>query len=229
MDDILVSMLLPCRGRHEGTRQSLASLLLASDPSRIEVLVRADDDDPLTAQIMQEQWPFQVKTIVGPRGNGYADLHLMYNELAAQARGRFLFLWNNDAVITTQDWDSMLEPFDDGKLRYFHVKVTPDDQVLSFPIVHRSYQDCLGRYSAWAHNDSYVHAVLQPFFDQGVYQDVGITVHHYINEYLEAKDAPSIEGRAQWSVTRPVRRTSEYQRELASDRAKVAAWLASHR
>ena len=222
----LVSMLLPCRGRYEGTRQSLESLKLATDPSRIEVLVRADDDDPQTAEIMKEEWPFVTKTFVGPRGNGYADLHHMYNQLAAEAAGTFLFLWNNDAVIQTPGWDDKLVPFDDGKLRYFHVRVTPDDQILSFPIVHRSYQDCLGRYSAWAHNDSYVHAVLQPFFGQGVYQDVDIHVHHLINDYLAAGDAPSVEGRSKWNVTRPVRRTAEYQQELQRDREKVARWLA---
>jgi len=226
MSDVLVSMLLPCRGRYEGTRQSLSSLLLATDPTRVEVLVRADDDDPQTAEIMKEEWPFQIKTFVGPRGKGYADLHHMYNTLAAKATGKFLFLWNNDAVITTPAWDDKLVPFDDGKLRYFHVKVTPDDQVLSFPIVHRTYHDVLGRYSAWAHNDSYVHAVLQPFFDQGVYQDIDIKVHHLINDYLAAGDKPSVEGRQQWSVTRPVRRTAEYQRELALDRERIRSWLA---
>ena len=226
MTEPLVSMLLPCRGRYEGTRQSLESLKLAADPSRIEVLVRADEDDVQTVEIMKEPWPFQVKTFVGPRGRGYADLHHMYNQLAAGAAGKFLFLWNNDAVIMTPSWDQLLVPFDDGKLRYFHVKVTPDDQILSFPIVHRSYQDCLGRYSAWAHNDSYVHAVLQPFFGQGVYQDVNIHVHHMINDYLAAGDTPSVEGRAQWSVTRPVRRTAAYASDLASDRDKVARWLA---
>lgn len=188
-------------------------------------MVRADDDDPETVRIMQAPWPFPVRMFVGARGNGYADLHHMYNQLAAAATGRFLFLWNNDAIMETSGWDDKLVPFDDGKLRYFHVRVTPDDQILSFPIVHRSYQDCLGRYSAWAHNDSYVHAVLQPFFGQGIYQDVDIHVHHLINDYLAAGDAPSVEGRSKWSVTRPVRRTAEYQAELQRDRDKVARWL----
>ena len=227
-DTPLVSVMLPCRGRYEGTRQSLASLALATDPSQLEVLVRADDDDPETVKVCQEAYPFPVHIMVGPRGGGYADLHHMYNQCAAAAKGRFLLLWNNDAIMQTPGWDDKLRPFDDGKLRYFHVKVTPDDQILSFPILHRSWYDCLGHYSTWAHNDSYVYRVLEPLFPAhpGLYQEVDIHVHHLINDYLEAGDVPSVEGRAKWGVTRPVRRTPEYQVQVRRDREKLLRWLA---
>src|SRR5690606_16781424 len=156
-----------------------------------------------TAKIMQEPWPFQVKVFVGPRGRGYEDLHLMYNELASASQGTFLFLWNNDAIITTPGWDDMLLPFDDGKMRSFRVVVTPNDQTLSSPIVHRSYFDCLGRYSPWAHNDSHVFNVLRPFFQQ-VHQDIDIRVHHEILDLLSTKEEISVEGRSKWIVTQPL-------------------------
>jgi len=171
---------------------------------------------------------------VGQRGNGYADLHLMYNELCSHSTGRLLFLWNDDAMMLTPGWDEKLVPFDVGKLCYLNVGVDvgskapqSDKGDLSFPIVHRTYYDVLGHYSPWAHNDTYVYWVLQPFFGHGIHHESGINVRHLIHDYLATGDATSVEGRNMHPQTRAIRKTAPFLAQLEADRQKIAAHLAS--
>ena len=114
-DRFFVSVILPSRARPDHLILAVDSVFArASVPEDVEVLVRIDDDDvernkPFYeyAQRVSPHWPVRIFT--GPRGRGYDDLHLMYNQLAAAATGKWLFQYNDDMRITTRGWDSELQ------------------------------------------------------------------------------------------------------------------------
>ena len=65
-------MLIPSRKRPEGLKRAVRTVFeCAADPSRIEVLIRLDDDDfdsPEAVEALAQRYP--VTTLVGPRGGG---------------------------------------------------------------------------------------------------------------------------------------------------------------
>ena len=107
---LLASILLPSRGCYESLVTSISSLINnAYDRSCFEIIVKVDDDDLKTAQVLaslQKQCPETlIRAAVSPRGRGYPDLGKFVNEMAAEARGDWLILWDNDFIMRTKYWD----------------------------------------------------------------------------------------------------------------------------
>lgn len=219
----LVSLLLPTRGRVEKLEESLRSLEeTVSCAADVEVLIRADEDDIATVQHLAiSRYKFHVGVFVGPRHNGYADLHTYYNELCEFANGRFLFLWNDDATMVTEGWDLQLATHDVDKLCYVKSRIRDGrgrDRWL-FPIVHRSYYELLGHFSLSAHNDTYVYSVFSNF--PATFCDTDITIHHHALENLKQKDTTTLEAKQWWSTTKALWDSEEVQNGLRADVQKV--------
>jgi hypothetical protein len=139
---IICSVLVPSRARYPRLVKTIDSVFAtAADPRRVEVIVRLDDDDD-EESIRQFQTlvelgrvsrhgfqgvsllPAKIEVIVGPRRNGYASLSAFYEECADRARGAWLWVMNDDAIIDsankyprldgraypmqTKRWDEML-------------------------------------------------------------------------------------------------------------------------
>jgi len=159
MSDILASFLLPSRNRVPRLQLSIDSLRsTATDPQCYEVLVRADNDDTLTIDTLANVLDPRVRLFMGDRGRGYLDLHLMINSLAAQARGEFLFLWNDDALMMTPRWDVVMKSHLADKPRIYHPASHGTTRNI-FPIVRRSVYEAMGRFSESALNDFYMWTV----------------------------------------------------------------------
>ena len=110
-----ISILLPTRGRPKPLEQCLRTLLdRAKDPSRIEVMLAFDNDDteniayfvdviqPYLDNLGVEYSAIQFERL------GYMRLNEYLNELAQHSQGSWLFFWNDDAVMKTQDWDQVI-------------------------------------------------------------------------------------------------------------------------
>lgn len=165
-----------------------------SDPTCYEVLVRADDDDHLTIDSLTHVLYDQVRLTVAPRGRGYLDLHLMCNQLASQARGEFLVLWNDDALMLTQNWDRVLQSHLGDPPRVYHPSSPGTDRNV-FPIVRSSVYEAMGRFSESALNDFYVWTVARRC---GINTPIAISIKHdhpaiggtnYDQTYLDAVKA----------------------------------------
>lgn len=151
----LISALCPSRGRPHLLRESVASLLRgAVDPRGVEVLVRFDDDDPGRAA-GESGLPDGCVRFAGPR-LGYVRMHDYYNDLARAARGDWLLLWNDDAVMLTHGWDQILTRDLEAARP---VVVNPTGHLNTFPLVSRGYLSRLGRLSGQAHVDSWIQEV----------------------------------------------------------------------
>lgn len=173
---MLLSVLMPTRNRVDMALDSLKSLIHnALDIDNIEFLLRIDEDDE---ESMTRQWEFRdlhnnVRVFIGPRGDGYLDLHKYVNFLASNAEGEFLFLWNDDAIMQTDCWDTyvhehkgeciIMHPV--GNDTCYDMTDTPiKDWSLkgtSFPIVSRRIVEVLGYFSLHPHNDTYLNTVMR--------------------------------------------------------------------
>ncbi len=108
---MICSFLLPSRQRPEKLLRAINSIFdTASSPEKIQVLIRLDCDDPALCQAVGliPKRP-EVITILGTReGPGAAN-----EELVRIADGRWIGLFNDDAVMDGKGWDDQLA----GELR----------------------------------------------------------------------------------------------------------------
>jgi hypothetical protein len=83
---------------------------------------------------------------------GYANLHTYYNRLAEIARGDWLLLWNDDALMRTDGWDKIVESHCPTMVLS---PLTVHAPLCTFPIVPRSFVRAVGHFSLNAHCDTW--------------------------------------------------------------------------
>lgn len=138
-----VSVLLPAREQDPYcVKGAILSLLeTAQEPDRVEIVVRLDWNDPKLHAVLDLLNPIpNVRALIGDRGEGYKTLDRQWNECAAVAQGYWLMLWNCDARMMTNGWDTYLDRFTDPIC-----VVQPDDnhRAAAFVIFPRRVQQLL--------------------------------------------------------------------------------------
>lgn len=229
MSQMLVTVLVPTRNRLELLERSLLSLIEKADlrlGQQFEIIVRHDDDDQATRRWLENHPDLWTLFIHGPRGNGYADLHNMYNEMCMLARGQFLFLWNDDALMITPGWDLEISRHNDGKPCYLRSAINDGrgrDNHL-FPIVHRSWYDACGHFSESPHNDTYVYKAFSAY--PQLFRDTDIVVRHDALQNLH--DLTSLEAQRWWPTTKQDWDGARVQTALSSDVARLGELVKQH-
>lgn len=148
-----ISVLLPSRGRPDLLQRSITSLYgQADEPPQVEVLVAADPDDEITSQAAEQAG---VTAVVAPGRYGYRGLHHYYNLLAQHAAGDWMLLWNDDAIMQTPSWDTIMASYPPGVLSLR----TNHGQLNVFPAAHRLLVEAMGHFSLSTHSDTWVHDV----------------------------------------------------------------------
>jgi len=166
----VISVLLPSRGRPRALAESIATLLdLADKPGSVEILVAADPDDEPTRQAAL---PWQASIWTAPERYGYPRLHEYVNQLARQADGEWLMLWNDDAHMLTDSWDVLVEAEPDGVL-WPHSNDIPTCN--TFPIWPRAWTDHLRHVSLSPHCDSWIQYLGQTI---GRHERVDVDILH---------------------------------------------------
>jgi hypothetical protein len=145
-----LSILLPTRGRTEMLRRSVQSLIdLADNYQQIQFMFAFDRDDAVGQEYFKTSLkPYldsvrAVYTAMVFEPLGYIRLHVYNNKLAEKTDSDWLVIWNDDAVMETQGWDTEITKYTgDFKLLAFH---THNDHPYSiFPIIPRKWYDLLG-------------------------------------------------------------------------------------
>lgn len=146
-----ISVLCPTRKRWQMLRESLTSLdSLADAPSQVEYLLAVDPDDH------PEPMPVTVRMWTAPARFGYTQLQEYYNSLAEQAHGEWLFLWNDDTVMHTHGWDTVVVNEKPGLLFPRH---NGPMHCNAFPIWPAEWTRVLGHVSLGMFCDSWMQVV----------------------------------------------------------------------
>jgi len=137
-----LSLIVPTRGRPRQLRRFLRSLAVTTlRPSRIEIVLVVDADDPVSQAVRCPG----VRVVVGPPGRTMGELN---RAGAAAARGEWLMLMNDDVVARTRGWDDHVlaasARFPD-RIGLVHVNDTlVRDHLCVFPVVSRRYCEAAG-------------------------------------------------------------------------------------
>ena len=99
--------------------------------------------------------------MISPQNKGYNDIHNFLNELAPLATGNLYFIWNDDALMTTHGWDTLLEPY---KQQICIIQTNNNHQPhwgigFEFPLIHKTVYNALGHFSLNPHSDTWLHHI----------------------------------------------------------------------
>lgn len=175
---MVISVLIPARGRPDYLKRSVASLLdLAAHPDDVEVMIGTDTDEPPSLELVGRR----ARTIeLRCERRGYQMLHVYYNELAAASTGAHLLLWNDDAEMLTKGWDALLADgpaFSIQSPRRSTVQTTD----WTFPAMGRPVYEAMGHFALNPYNDAYVsHVAL--FSRVAVARDDVVFDHHCLKD-----------------------------------------------
>jgi hypothetical protein len=180
-NSIKISILLPTRGRTEQLARSVKSLIATADNStEIEWLFGFDSDDSTTYQWFEVN---VIPDIVASGGTytclqfeplGYERLHEYVNALAAVAEGNWFVFWNDDAVMETAGWDTVinsytgrfcLQAFDTHNLHPYSI----------FPIVPKEWFEVVGHLSRHQLNDAWLSQIA---WILDIMQRIDVRVNH---------------------------------------------------
>ena len=168
MSEYRISLLLPTRGRKEALKRSILSAVdTADDINSFQVLIGFDDDDTATIDYFTKELQPELDQLgVNYQAHvfapmGYIRLNEYVNGLARHADADWLVFWNDDAIMETTGWDTVIaDHTDEFKVLAFH---THNDHPYSiFPIVPRVWFDMFGYLSphqisdAWISQQAYI-------------------------------------------------------------------------
>ncbi len=169
-----ISVLLPSRGRPESLARSIRSLLeKATVPGRVHILVGFDVDDPTTGRTALGCGAHPVQF---EHRHGYHQLHRYVNRLAEHATGDWLLLWNDDATMTTEGWDSAIIAHDETVPLVLSLSSTGyGHRLCCFPAISRALHERLGHLSCSPHIDTWIQDLGRA---TGCLRDIQVHVHH---------------------------------------------------
>ena len=150
----MISVLIPTRGRFDAFSRSINSLYHnSSDVSNFEILIAMDDDDIENIERVRQILKPNMKLYIYER-QYYRGLHNYYNDLSNKSIGESLFLWNDDALMSSKNWD--IEIIDNHKKGFSVLNPMVDTMMdvwdnegwVLFPIIPRKWLEIT---ECWSH------------------------------------------------------------------------------
>lgn len=188
------AVLLPTRGRTDSLTRSITGLVdRAKDLSRIQILFGFDNDDAVGLKHFETViQPFLDDREVDYEAQvfdsmGYAGLNRYYNHLALSADADWLFVWNDDAVMDTQDWDQIIADCT-GEFKILKVHTHNEHPYSIFPVVPQCWFDIQGVLSRHQMIDA---EISQIAYMLDLIKIVDITVTHEQSELTGKQDTTS--------------------------------------
>lgn len=176
-----IAILLATRGRTDPLGRSIRSLVeLADHIDRVQFMFAFDNDDTVGFDYFTSDlkpWLDEKKvkyTAMRFNRMGYVNLHKYNNAMAKQTNSRWLVIWNDDAVMQSQGWDSTIMSYE-GQFKLLSFKTHNMHPYSIFPIVPRKWYDILGYISPHPTQDGWVS---QQAYMLDIYQRIDVDVLH---------------------------------------------------
>jgi hypothetical protein len=157
-----IAIILPTRGRTKALTTSLVGLLeKAADLDTIQVLLGLDNDDTTGINHFQESLQPQLDdmgvayTAMTFEPLGYSRLNEYINTLSKNSDADWIFFWNDDAIMESQDWDLEIVKHT-GEFKLLAVHTHHDHPYSIFPIVPRKWLDLVGHLSLHSMTDAWL-------------------------------------------------------------------------
>lgn len=157
-----ISILLPTRKRFTAFCNSVDSLFnTAHNIDNFEILIALDSDDIETIDLVSNFIQNKQNMIIFKCDRKhYHNLHLYYNALAAESSGTSLFLWNDDSIMMSKNWDIEI-------LKYHKTFCVLSPKVINmenywlnqgvlFPIIPKKWVELTGFWAPYRGCDSWI-------------------------------------------------------------------------
>ena len=107
----LLTIFLPSRNRFDMCKTTINSFVdTCSDKSNLQIIVKFDTDDTGSIYRIDEiRKDINIKFIISDRLLGYFSMHDWCNDMLKSATGDWVLLVNDDSLMTTLNWDKLLE------------------------------------------------------------------------------------------------------------------------
>jgi len=145
-----IAVLLPTHKRTDALRRSLFSLIdLAHDLESVQFRFGIDNNDDIGLDYFTDniQPELDARNInyeaLGFEPLGYAGLNQYFNTLARDADADWLFVWCDDAIMQTKDWDQRIRECT-GEFRLLKVHTHNEHPYSIFPIYPAEWVETLG-------------------------------------------------------------------------------------
>lgn len=176
-----IAILLATRGRTESLGRSIRTLVgLADNIKSVQLMFAFDNDDDVGFGYFNND----LKPWLDSQGvsytamrfqrMGYVNLHKYNNAMAKQTDARWLVIWNDDAVMQSQGWDTTIMSYE-GQFKLLSFKTHNMHPYSIFPIVPRKWYDILGYISPHPTQDGWVS---QQAYMLDIYQRIDVDVLH---------------------------------------------------
>lgn len=168
------SVLIPTRGRPQVLLATIDSFLrTATEPERIEVILRVHDDDEETRSLLSRKLLNHVRVVIGDSEDGYGSTDKFINCLAAVANGDWLFPAADEFTMLTSGWDNLIrmrlsEPRREPWLLTAKVVQWPQSRIA---IMSRGLYHALGHMGRTGYADCYIDSLTH---FAGIQEPVGI-------------------------------------------------------
>jgi hypothetical protein len=122
---------------------------LAKDLTRIQFIIGIDNDDTIGlthfTDVIQPKFDDAgvEYTAIGFERLGYAGLNKYFNTLAESADADWLFVWCDDAIMETQDWDEHIAECT-GEFKLLKVHTHNEHPYSIFPIIPAEWPELTG-------------------------------------------------------------------------------------
>ena len=176
-----IALLLPTRARPAALQRSVMSAVnTATDIDSFEIVFGFDSDDKATIEYFKNE----LQPTLDVQGvdyqahvferMGYIRLNEYVNSLAAKASADWLVFWNDDAIMETTGWDTIIaQRTGEFKVLAFH---THNDHPYSiFPIVPKEWFDLFGYLSPHQISDAWLS---QQAYLLDIWERIPVTVTH---------------------------------------------------
>jgi hypothetical protein len=153
---------------------------LADNPDRIQIMFAFDKDDDVGLKyFFEELKPWLDKRDVHYSAMkfeplGYIRLHVYNNKLTEKTSAAWLVIWNDDAIMQTQGWDTVIMKHrDEFKLLAFHTH--RDHPYSIFPILPYKWFELLGYLSPHPTQDGWLS---QSAYMLDIWERIPVWVEH---------------------------------------------------
>lgn len=199
-----ISVLLPTRGRIKPLEKSVLSLLSTADnPTEIEILLALDRDDTEVIKfatgdlkkILESDYKCGY-SVIAFNPIGYIRLNEYLNALSRVSQGDWLFFFNDDAVMSTDGWDTEIRRHT-GNFRVLRAETTNQHPYAIFPIIPREWTEVTGYISPHQINDAWISHIA---YLLDIMVNIPVFIHHErfdltgLNHDETYKNRPMLEG-----------------------------------
>jgi len=148
-----ITVLLPSRARTLALQRSVMSLVnRCANKKNMQLIFGFDNDDQKGMDYFCndiQPWLDEVGveyTALSFDPLSYTGLNIYYNSMAQDIHTDWFFVWNDDAIMETDNWDQVIAKYD-GQFRLLKVHTHGEHPYSIFPIVPAEWLTALGYFS----------------------------------------------------------------------------------